>query len=173
MVPEIRSKPQTSHERHPVPGGAGRSARRKRRLTVEYWPVVSHHPTVRPARIGRASHPGNLRPSARWLDDSVRGSINCGGSDPKPLAQCRVEPLEGSVDPSPSAKPVLDSSPRWELLVGQEPPGATAPQDVEDRVEDRRKLYISWVVLACWETRDGVRCTPVGRRTTRLCISFS
>ena len=170
MVPEIRSKPQTSHERQPVPGGAGRSARRKRRTNRGVWAgVVSHHPTVRPARIGRASHPGNPRPSARWLDDSVRGSVNSGGSDPKPLAQlaqCRVEPLEGSVDPSPSAKPVLDSSPRWELLVGQEPPGPTAPQDVEDRVEDMAQtLCILCRPRLLGDPRWG-RCTPVGRRTT-------
>jgi hypothetical protein len=53
---------------------------------------------------------------------------------PQPLAQRGVEPLEGRVY-APPPEPSIDGLPRREIA-GQEPPGTTALQDVEDGVED-------------------------------------
>src|SRR5215212_4951849 len=54
---------------------------------------------------------------------------------PQTLAQLCVQALPGAVD-APPPKPVVDGLPRRELA-RQQPPGATALQDVEDSVEDR------------------------------------
>src|SRR5829696_1816928 len=52
----------------------------------------------------------------------------------KKLADRPVHPFSGTVE-APSSEVVVDGAPRWEVA-GQEPPGTSTPQDVEDGVED-------------------------------------
>jgi len=54
--------------------------------------------------------------------------------DTQSLAQRGVEPLEGPVY-APSSEPPIDGLPRREIA-GQEPPGTTAFENIEDGVED-------------------------------------
>ncbi len=53
---------------------------------------------------------------------------------PRPHAQLVVDPLPGAVE-APGSEVVVDGLPRREIA-GQEPPGTTAFENVEDGIED-------------------------------------
>src|SRR5215218_6728719 len=68
------------------------------------------------------------------IDDSRAGLRISPEADPQTLADGRVDPFPGAVD-APETEVMVDGLPRWEV-VGQEPPGAAATENVEDSVED-------------------------------------
>ena len=55
-------------------------------------------------------------------------------ANPHPLAQGRVHPLPGPVQAELS-EAMVDAAPGWEV-VGKQAPGAAAPYDIEDGVDD-------------------------------------
>jgi hypothetical protein len=77
-----------------------------------------------------------------------------------PLAQGRVHPLPGAVDP-PSSEVVMDGLPGREV-VGKQAPGTPTTDDVEDGVKDLAQGVYSWSSGGSWERDMRLYVGPFG-----------
>ena len=82
-----------------------------------------------------APHPADTGRLDRLAVDDPGARLRISASPrAEALPQGGVESLPGTVEP-PQAEVVVDGLPGWEL-VRQQPPGAAAPEGVEDPIED-------------------------------------
>ena len=71
-----------------------------------------------------------------------------------------MHPLPRSVQ-TPESEVVVDGLPRWEV-VGQQSPGAAAPQDVEDGVEDLAQAMEARTPVGSGSGKMGLQAAPLG-----------
>jgi hypothetical protein len=81
-------------------------------------------------------------------------------ADTHALTQGGMHPLPGAVQ-APEAEVVVDGLPGWEV-VWQKPPGAAAPYDVEDGVEDLTRRIETRAPTGFGSRKVGLQAAPFG-----------